>query len=244
VVGFPEEVRKPFASRPRAVWWWIDRWRKSTAFTDMTLEEQGAYRNLLDEVWMRPGGVIPDESIAKVSGDALRWKKIGPKVLRWMVRVPGGWTNDTAQEVQRQSLEYRAQQRERGRKRAAEASRTPTGAFQPAQPDTQPDTQPRIQPESQPSVQPRSQPPSPSPSLRKEKDSDPERGPGPLEGPAAPERSPEVPNFHPESNPFGAVLRRALPGPGVSDLTREEIAERKGEALRKIAEWQPARAKA
>ena len=23
----------------RAAWWWIDRWRKSTAYTDMTAEE-------------------------------------------------------------------------------------------------------------------------------------------------------------------------------------------------------------
>ena len=42
----------------RAAWWWIDRWRKSTAYTDMTAEEQGVYRNLLDELWLRDG-VLP-----------------------------------------------------------------------------------------------------------------------------------------------------------------------------------------
>jgi hypothetical protein len=41
----------------RAAWWWVDRWRKSTAYTDMTAEQQGVYRNLLDELWLR-GGVL------------------------------------------------------------------------------------------------------------------------------------------------------------------------------------------
>jgi uncharacterized protein YdaU (DUF1376 family) len=89
----------------RAAWWWIDRWRKSTAHTDMTAEEQGLYRNLLDEIWLRDDGVIPDDPriLANISGDAAAWKRSGKKVLRWMRRVDGGWTNDTALEVQRQS---------------------------------------------------------------------------------------------------------------------------------------------
>jgi uncharacterized protein YdaU (DUF1376 family) len=62
--------------------WWIDRWRKSTAWTGMTLEEQGAYRNLLDEAWLR-GGAIPNDPrvLAQASGDPKRWAKVRAKVL-------------------------------------------------------------------------------------------------------------------------------------------------------------------
>ena len=88
-----------------AAWWWIDRWRKSTAYTDMTAEEQGLYRNLLDEVWLREDHIIPDDPriLARVSGDHEAWKKHGKKVLKWMEKVDGGWTNNTAMEVINQS---------------------------------------------------------------------------------------------------------------------------------------------
>jgi uncharacterized protein YdaU (DUF1376 family) len=97
----------------RAAWWWIDRWRKSTAYSDMTAEEQGLYRNLLDEVWHRSDGIIPDDSwiLGRVSGDPDAWKRSGAKVLTWMQRVEGGWTNETALEVQRQSLRRSENQR-------------------------------------------------------------------------------------------------------------------------------------
>ena len=64
-----------------AAWWWVDRWRKSTAYTDMTAEEQGLYRNLLDEVWLRKDHIIPDDSmiLEKVSGDHKAWKKCGKR---------------------------------------------------------------------------------------------------------------------------------------------------------------------
>jgi hypothetical protein len=75
--------------------WWIDRWRKSTAFTDLTLEEQGAYRNLLDEGALR-GGAIPDDErvLAKASGDALRWSEVkarrSPAAVGAEPHRPGG----------------------------------------------------------------------------------------------------------------------------------------------------------
>lgn len=89
----------------RAAWWWIDRWRNSTAYTDMTAEEQGLYRNLLDEVWMRPDHVIPDDQrvLARISGDHEAWKRSGRKVLQWMKKVPNGWTHIVALEVIKQS---------------------------------------------------------------------------------------------------------------------------------------------
>ena len=90
--------------RYHALWWWIDRWRKSTAYTDMTLEEQGAYRNLLDEAQLRGGSIPNDERIlAKACGDATRWKKIRDRVLSRFELRSDGWHNDTLDEVIRES---------------------------------------------------------------------------------------------------------------------------------------------
>ena len=84
----------------RALWWWIDRWRRSTAYTDMSLEEQAAYRNLLDEAWLR-GGVLPDNEtiLARGCGDALRWAEVRPAVMRRFRRTADGWRNDTLDHV-------------------------------------------------------------------------------------------------------------------------------------------------
>ena len=61
-----------------ALWWWIDRWRKSTAYMDMTLEEQGAYRNLIDEATLRGGPLPTDERIlAKACGEPLASRTAG-----------------------------------------------------------------------------------------------------------------------------------------------------------------------
>ena len=84
----------------RALYWWIDRWRKSTAFVDMTLEEQGAYRNLLDEATLR-GGALPvnDRALAKASGDAVRWPKLRKVIMRRFVRRRDGYHNETLDSV-------------------------------------------------------------------------------------------------------------------------------------------------
>lgn len=82
--------------RLNALWWWIDRWRKSTAYADMTLEEQGAYRNLLDEANLRGGAIPNDERIlAKACGDALAWKRIRKNVLSRFELRADGWHNET-----------------------------------------------------------------------------------------------------------------------------------------------------
>jgi len=83
-----------------ALWWWIDRWRKSSAFMDMTLEEQGAYRNLLDEAVLR-GGALPDNPriLAKACGDALAWSRIGPIVMARFEKRADGWHNETLDTV-------------------------------------------------------------------------------------------------------------------------------------------------
>jgi len=83
----------------RAATWWIDRWRKSTAYTDMTLAQQGAYRNLLDECWLRPGGIIPSDEriLRKIAGATPgEWTEMGPVVMARFRAVEGGYVNDTA----------------------------------------------------------------------------------------------------------------------------------------------------
>ncbi len=98
--------------RLTGLWWWIDRWRKSSAFSDMTLEEQGAYRNLLDEASLRGGPLPADERIlGKACGDALRWKKVRTAVLRHFVLGPDGWRNETLDEVLRESEKRSEKQR-------------------------------------------------------------------------------------------------------------------------------------
>jgi uncharacterized protein YdaU (DUF1376 family) len=90
----------------RALWWWIDRWRKSTAYMDMTLEEQAAYRNLLDEATLR-GGPLPNDQrlLAKASGDATRWPKLRKVVMARFHLEADGWHNDTLDTVIARSTE-------------------------------------------------------------------------------------------------------------------------------------------
>jgi uncharacterized protein YdaU (DUF1376 family) len=82
---------------------------------DMNLEEQGAYRNLLDEARLR-GGFIPDNEdvLAKACGDPRRWPKLRASMLARFELTPSGWHNLTLDSVIRESdlrsrkqLEYR-----------------------------------------------------------------------------------------------------------------------------------------
>jgi uncharacterized protein YdaU (DUF1376 family) len=86
--------------RMTGLWWWIDRWRTSAAFREMTLEEQGAYRNLLDEAYLS-GGVLPndDRILAKACGDATRWAAVRDRVLAKFTLTPSGWHNETLSAV-------------------------------------------------------------------------------------------------------------------------------------------------
>ena len=115
----------------RAAWWWIDRWRKSTAYTDMSLAEQGAYRNLLDELWLR-GGVLPDDdrAIAKASGDAVAWPSLKAKVMARFYKTKDGWRNETHDEVSGKTKFVKSQS-EKGKK-GAEARWRPHKEDSPA----------------------------------------------------------------------------------------------------------------
>ncbi len=116
--------------------WWIDRWRKSTAYTDMTLEEQGAYRNLLDEAWLR-GGPLPfnDRTLAKASGDATRWSKVRSAVLKRFTKADDGWRNETLDRILHQATRHAANQK----------------AYRDGQqPDNEPDNEPGHAPVTKP----------------------------------------------------------------------------------------------
>lgn len=85
--------------------WWVDKWRKSTAYVDLSLEEQGAYRNLLDEATLRGGPIPNDENVlAKACGDPRRWPKLRTVVLKRFNLGPDGWRNDTLDEVLKVSV--------------------------------------------------------------------------------------------------------------------------------------------
>lgn len=100
------------AQRLTALWWWIDRWRKSTAYTDMTLEQQGAYRNLLDEATLR-GGALPndEETLAKACGDPRKWRSVRAKVMARFELKSEGWRNETLDAVLKESKRRSDKQR-------------------------------------------------------------------------------------------------------------------------------------
>lgn len=140
------------------LWWWIDRWRKSSAYMDMTLEQQGAYRNLLDEATLRGGALPTDERIlAKACGDATRWSKVRDVVMARFTLQPDGWHHATLDEVLTRSDEIRTTRAKSGRRgglttqasrqanRQAndEANRVVNG--QPPDPDPDPYVQKQIQ---------------------------------------------------------------------------------------------------
>jgi len=97
-------MTEAIAMRLHGLFWWSDRWLKSSAYLTLTLEEQGAYRNLLDHANLA-GGALPDDEriLAKASGDALRWKAIRARVMRHFVKHKDGWHNETLDEVLAQS---------------------------------------------------------------------------------------------------------------------------------------------
>ena len=98
--------------RLNGLFWWIDRWLGSSAKLTMNLEEQGAYRNLLDAAQLR-GGVLPDDErvLAKACGDPLRWKAVRPAVMPHFVKREDGWHNETLDEVIAQSVKRAEKQR-------------------------------------------------------------------------------------------------------------------------------------
>ena len=108
------------ARRLDGMLWWIDRWRTSSAFTHLTLEEQGAYRNLIEAAWLREG-VLPDDDriLANACGDATAWPRLKVRVLAYFERTPEGWRNTTADEIRGKLRALRGHRRAAGLQGAA-----------------------------------------------------------------------------------------------------------------------------
>lgn len=146
--------------RLSGLWWWIDRWRKSTAYTDMTLEEQGAYRNLLDEAQLR-GGALPDDEriLGKACGDALAWPKLRKKVMARFVKREDGWHNETLDTVIKESAR-RAEKQASYRNKRGNAPGNGRGNAPPTDPvtpavylDPSPDPSPEQEPTPETNVE-------------------------------------------------------------------------------------------
>jgi len=109
------------------LFWWIPRWLKSSAKMKMTLEQQGAYRNLLDAAQLR-GGALPDDEriLAQACGDPTRWKAVRKAVMPYFIKRKDGWHNETLDEVLAQSIKraekqhaYRERKRGNGHRNEA-----------------------------------------------------------------------------------------------------------------------------
>ncbi len=102
--------------KPTGLFWWVDRWLKSSAFLTMTLEEQGAYRNLLDAAYLRGGALPNDERVlAKACGDALAWTRVRAVVMARFQLHDGVWRNDTLDEVYRRTMQLHARRSKAGK---------------------------------------------------------------------------------------------------------------------------------
>jgi uncharacterized protein YdaU (DUF1376 family) len=114
----------------RGAWWWIDRWRRSSAFIDFTLAQQGAYRNLIDELWLR-GGVLPDDdrTLARASGDPMEWPAMRERVMAKFYRTEAGWRHTTVDEVMGKSGDLREKRATAGRKGFEKVARGEKGHF-------------------------------------------------------------------------------------------------------------------
>lgn len=75
--------------RFNALWWWIDRWRKSTAYMDMTLEQQGLHRELVGAAFLRHGWLPNDPVVLcrAVGATANEWRRCWPAVSRFWVQA-------------------------------------------------------------------------------------------------------------------------------------------------------------
>lgn len=117
----------------RSMMWWIDRWRQSSAFMDLTLEEQGAYRNLIDEAWLRgaDGEGIPNREsvLAKASGANGRWSQVKKPVLAHFELRGTQWFHPTVDYFRRRTERFALKQRAyRERKKQAAVTHPVTQA--------------------------------------------------------------------------------------------------------------------
>jgi uncharacterized protein YdaU (DUF1376 family) len=99
----------------RAAFWWIDRWRQSSAYMDMSAEERGVYRELIDELWLREGAIPNDEKLfVRLSGSQETWERVKETVLSRFYLTTQGYRNKTHDKVSEESKK-RAERQKRYR---------------------------------------------------------------------------------------------------------------------------------
>lgn len=111
----------------RAVWWWADRWKCSSAFS-LSIEERGLYREMLDASWLA-GAVLPNDHkriIRMIGATAEEWGRAWPAVSAYWVVSPDGLTitNETQAGIYAES-EQLAGKRSASARTAAVARWTP-----------------------------------------------------------------------------------------------------------------------
>lgn len=118
-----------------AEWFWTDRWDGSSAAL-LPLEARGLYREMLTQAWRR-GARLPNDPEAirrAVRATEEEWARCWPRVEKYW-RVDGdALVNDTQVEVFSKSSSLRDHQVAGGLARAAKATRSTGGRFQPAGP--------------------------------------------------------------------------------------------------------------
>lgn len=74
--------------RLTGLWWWIDRWRKSTAYESLSLSGQALHRDLIGIAFSRGGWLPHDRKILmRATGTLPReWRRLWPSVRQfWTV---------------------------------------------------------------------------------------------------------------------------------------------------------------
>lgn len=99
--------------------WFARDWLASEARATMTLEQQGAYRNLLDHAWLNdPPCTLPTDHrvLAMFSGLGDRWPEVGVPLLEWFVEKQGRLVNERLQKVFKEAMRQLRQKKEAGKK--------------------------------------------------------------------------------------------------------------------------------
>lgn len=115
-----------------AMWWWVNDWLGSPEHLHMSLEEQGALRNIYDHMWVGGGSLhVRDDTdddeavLARACGDASRWPYVRAAVTRALTLVDHGgetgkrWHSERLTAVL-QSSEKRASKQRAYRERLAD----------------------------------------------------------------------------------------------------------------------------
>lgn len=99
--------RNPFPS----FYFYADDWLASKARALMTLEEQGAYLNLLCHAWTAdPPCTLPNDpdQLAALSGLGDKWQAAAPRLLRWFIERRGRLVNVKLYGIYQQAKTQRA----------------------------------------------------------------------------------------------------------------------------------------